>query len=190
MEVRSIGSEVRLRQNEITGLASVFYDGTPGTEYQLWAGAVERISPSAFDRALEEKHDVRCCFNHDPNHLLGRLSAGTLILRKESKGLRYSVPFDESDEDHRRVRAKIERGDLSGSSFQFRVRKEKWLEENGVDVRWVEDVDLIELGPVTFPAYDASSVQMRTDQAKQSHEQYRLARETKKRLENFKRNTT
>ena len=40
---------------------------------------VEIIRPGAFDEVLRNKPDVRCLFNHDPNQVLGRTAAGTLI---------------------------------------------------------------------------------------------------------------
>src|ERR1700728_2523684 len=76
--------------SEICGYGAVFYDGTPDTEYPMWPGAVERIMPGAFDRALRED-DVRGLFNHDPNLLLGRTASGTMRLRVDDVGLWYSI---------------------------------------------------------------------------------------------------
>ena len=77
---------------DVIGYAAVYYDGTPGTEYKLWDGFIERIAPGAFDRALKED-DVRCFFNHDPNWVLGSTGAEppTLQLSSDIVGLRYQV---------------------------------------------------------------------------------------------------
>ena len=149
-----------------TGIASVFYDGAPDTEYVLWddtAGrAVERIMPNAFDRALLERDDVVATFNHDPNWLLARTNSGTLELAKEQRGLRYRFNFDHTDPQHVALASKIRRGDLQGSSFAFTIEHESWSRENGQDVRSINAVRLHDVSMVTVPAYQASTVGMRS----------------------------
>jgi HK97 family phage prohead protease len=149
----------------LVGYAAVFYDeDDPGTQYQLFPGLVERIMPTAFDRCIRENQDVRGLFNHEPDNLLGRRSSGTMRLAVDQRGLLYEIDYDEDDPDHRRVMAKLERGDLTGSSFSF------WVPDGGqrfypedpaspaiLDVRELLDVDVLDVGPVTFPAYDATT---------------------------------
>ena len=149
----------------ITGYSAVFYRADePGTEYRLWEDMVERIRPNAFDRAIKEKHDVRALFNHDPNNLLGRSTSGTCKYSVDKTGLKYEITCDPNDPDHQRVIAKIERGDLTGSSFAFRPTKVTWEENDGADsVRWIDDVNLYDVGPVTFPAYEASTTGLRSE---------------------------
>ncbi len=145
----------------ISGYGAVFYDGSEGTEFELWRGAVERIMPEAFDRAIEEKDDVRGLFNHDPSALLGRTSAGTMRLDKDKRGLLYDI--DLSDTNVAQDVAKhIDRGDVSGSSFSFVVESEEWHEEGDVDVFEVRGVRLFDTGPVTYPAYTGTSAELRS----------------------------
>lgn len=144
----------------ITGFAAVYYDpADPGTEYKLWYDTVERIRPGAFTRAIGGD-DVRALFNHDPNHVLGRTKAGTLRLFDDAKGVRYEIdpPDTMSGRDTVTV---LQRGDVSGSSFSFvpdRVTFEEVRQEDGSwrYIRWVEDVTLYDVGPVTFPAYPST----------------------------------
>ncbi|MCC6493229.1 MAG: HK97 family phage prohead protease [Pirellulales bacterium] len=148
----------------IAGYAAVFYrPGDAATQCRLMDDAVERIRPGAFNRAPTERHDVRGLFNHDPDNLLGRTAAATLRLSVDSTGLRYEIDVDPADPDHSRVLAKIDRGDLTGSSFAFRPLKITWEENDGGDsIRWIEDLQLFDVGPVTFPAYEASSTGLRS----------------------------
>lgn len=169
MERRNLtrASAVRLESREdgskrITGIASVTYDGTPDTEYELWPGLRERISPGAFDRALKENHDVRALFNHDSNLVLGRTKSGTLKLSVTREGLAYEVtPADTTA--YRDTVAHLERGDVDGSSFAFMVTREEWLydQKRGVDIRDIKDVQLFDVGPVTYPAYEATTSAVR-----------------------------
>lgn len=161
-------AEVRIAEDgderQIVGYAAVTYDGTPDTEYELYEDYVERIMPGAFDRALAEKDDVRGLFNHDPDNLLGRTSAGTMALAVDKKGLRYEIqPGDTTMA--RDVVEHIKRGDVDGSSFAFRVTDEDIRKEDDVYIREISGVRLFDVGPVTYPAYTATTSGYRTEEA-------------------------
>jgi HK97 family phage prohead protease len=143
----------------ISGYASVFYDGTANTEYQLWEGVVERIMPGTFDRALQHD-DVRALFNHDPSDVLGRTAAKTLRLSVDKFGLAYSVDLGDT-QAARDVLEYIRRGDVTGSSFSFEVTDETEARENGKRVFEIRGVKLWDVGPVTFPAYTATTAEAR-----------------------------
>ena len=150
------------------GYAAVFYrESEPGTEYRLYEDGLERIKPGAFDRALNDGHDARGLYNHDSNHLLGRVSNDTCRLSVDAIGLRFEIPFNESDPDHQKVQAKIERGDLTGCSFAFSNVSADWEERNAdgktVQIRNITDLDLHDVGPVTYPAYEATEAGFRAD---------------------------
>jgi HK97 family phage prohead protease len=162
----------------IVGYGSVFFRADDhGTQYELFPKVLERVSPKAFDAALSRKDDARGLFNHDPSHVLGRLSAGTLRLSVDSRGLRYEIdpPDTQSGRD---VVELIRRGDVSGSSFSFSVDKQSWEElDDGTEIRTIEAVTLYDVGPVTFPAYESASTAVRSatdcDSARASLETWR-----------------
>ena len=162
---------------KITGYGAVFYsEGDESTEYELFDGVKERVNSRAFDRALQEKEDVRGLFNHNPDKLLGRISAGTMKIAKDKKGLRYEIGIDESDPDHQSVLAKIRRGDLTGSSFSFIPEKVEWSDEDGYEIRELLRVRLLDTGPVSFPAYESSTADLRSndnENVKKELEDYR-----------------
>ena len=174
----------------IRGYGAVFYrEGDPKTEYCLWddsyGRAVERIMPGAFDRALRQNQDVAGLFNHDPNLVLGRTSAGTMALTKDSIGLRYEIELGDTSVS-RDVQEYIRRGDVTGSSFSFTIPPggDRWTrtqDEDGkyFEVREVHDVELYDVGPVTFPAYQGTSAAVRSAEdaaeAKASREAARAA---------------
>ena len=147
----------------ISGYGAVYYNGTPGTEYQLARDLVERIMPGAFDRAAKDD-DVRGLFNHDPNFVLGRTTSGTMFLSTDKTGLWYdiSVGLTNSGAD---VIEHVARGDVSGSSFSFLIPPggEHWRRENGIDIREITAVELFDVGPVTFPAYEATTAEARQE---------------------------
>lgn len=160
IETRDNGKEV------ISGYAAVFHrEGDAGTEFRMRHDIVERIAPTAFDRAMKENHDARALLNHDSNYLLGKRSAGTLRLSVDNVGLRYEIDYNPDDPQHVSVRAKIQRGDMTGSSFAFSIngaKGQRFDKLKDYDVRNILDVDLYDVGPVTFPAYEGTTTGMRS----------------------------
>ena len=145
----------------ITGYASVFYrEDDEGTEYDLGYGIIERIANTAFDRALKEKQDVVCRFDHEEP--LGRSSSGTLRMKVDNIGLYYEcdVPDTQCGRDTATL---IERGDIQGSSFAFRATVVEWMDEGeSGSVRMIKDCNLYDVGPVVFPAYASTTTGVRS----------------------------
>ena len=145
----------------IVGYAAVFYDGLPGTQFEIFTDFIERIMPGAFDRAMSEGDDVRALFNHNVDYVLGRRGAKTMSLSVDDIGLRYDIrPGDTTV--GKDVIEHIRREDVTGSSFSFRVTDQDFRTEDGVDIREITGVELFDVGPVTFPAYDATTAGMRS----------------------------
>jgi Escherichia/Staphylococcus phage prohead protease len=150
--------------SHIEGHAAVF-----NQNYVLWDGGnyrvVEIVKPGTFTRALKEKQDVRSLFNHEPDNLLGRTAAGTLVLDQDTVGLAYDCELPDT-QVARDVGTLVERKDITGCSFAFTVTKQTTREEktDGVTIytREIEDVDLFDVGPVTFPAYEGTDVKARS----------------------------
>lgn len=144
----------------IVGYGAVFFRASdPGTVYAWWGDIEERIMPGAFDRAVRED-DVRGLFNHSPHYVLGRTKAGTMRLSVDEKGLRYEIDAPDTQAGRDAV-ASIRRGDIDGSSFSFVTTDEEWIKEGGKQVRLVRGVQLFDVGPVTFPAYEATTADTR-----------------------------
>lgn len=152
---------------QLEGYAAVFHsEGDPGTEYELWSDpsmrAVERIARGAFRNAIQEGDDVRALLNHNSDALLGRTMSGTLRISEDDQGLAYSVDLPDTQLG-KDVAELVGRGDISGSSFGFIVEQESWREdeiEGGMRlaIRTIESVRLLDVGPVTYPAYGGTSV--------------------------------
>ena len=132
-------------------------------------GFVEKIVPGAFDRALAEKQDCRCLFNHDSSRVLGRVSSGTLKLSSDDKGLKFRCALDPNQQAHRDLYAAVKRGDISDCSFAFSPNGEDGHDFDDVRqqdgswlmIRTLKDVNLYDVSAVTHPAYNDTSVQAR-----------------------------
>lgn len=160
-ETRCYLGEVRAEKTKedspahIIGLASVF-----DSRSELIFGFREIIKPGAFDDVLSD--DVRGLFNHDPNYILGRTTAGTLTLSVNERGLNYDIIAPDTQTIRDLVLAPMQRGDINQSSFAFNVARDgdDWYQdEDGVVIREINRISrLYDVSPVTYPAYqDADS---------------------------------
>jgi HK97 family phage prohead protease len=184
------GPEIRFAEGQKVGLAyRAATDSEPkapeafvgkaivtGVRSKNLGGFVEIIDKEALKDA--DLSDVKGLFNHDRNYVLGTTGAGTLELTVDSDGgLSYRIAYDPLDPDHVRVMRKIERGDVVGSSFAFRVAPNgaDWnYDDDGVYVRTVTKISRVsDVCPVTDPAYADTEAAQRslTDYQQQRSQQ-------------------
>ncbi len=164
-ERRLVTSSVQVRKkgeqlSEIEGHGALFNVETVIGDYFR-----EVILPGAFSDTVATD-DIRVLFNHSPDYVLGRQSAGTADVVEDRTGLRYSALLNPDDPDAMAVGAKIKRRDVTGSSFSFTVENdddEEWVRDDPakLPLRRIKRAKVYDVGPVTFPAYDATTVSAR-----------------------------
>lgn len=129
----------------------------------------EIIKPGAFDDVL--KDDTRALFNHDPSLILARSKngEGTLDLAVDEVGLRYEFEIPDTSAG-RDLHESLKRGDVDQSSFGFIVAPggDVWEERSDEDgknfiTRTINKIgSLLDVSPVTYPAYPDASVALRS----------------------------
>lgn len=160
---RGIGAPIRFETRSEDGeLYIEGYFAVYNSEYELWPGASEIIKPGAFAESIHQ--DVRALINHDTSLVLGRTTAGTLVLRDDpERGLWGSIKINRDDSDAMNLYSRVQRGDVDQCSFGFEIGRETFVDLGGGACRWeIEQVDpLYEVSVCTFPAYKETSVQAR-----------------------------
>lgn len=145
------------------------------------------------DGALAETdlRDVRFLVNHNTDMIpLARSrnnnANSTMQMEAiEGKGMMIRVDLDtENNADAKALYSAVERGDISGMSFMFSIDGDKWDDkESDHPTRTVTKIGKVyEVSAVTFPAYEATSIQARgfadaLDSAKASLESARAEAE-------------
>lgn len=152
LERRTVIGEVESRAQGsniyVEGYASVFEKRSGNL-----GGFVEKVRNTAFNKTVKES-DVRALWNHDPQYVLGRSSAKTLELSVDNNGLYYRALLPNTTYG-RDLAELLERRDVRESSFTFFKVQDDWgLTEDGYPERSLIEVGLIDVAPVTFPAYD------------------------------------
>jgi HK97 family phage prohead protease len=152
-------SEFRPELRKVAGDANPHIAGYGSVYNKLsrnLGGFVERVNPGSFRNAEGAGWpDVVCRYNHSDDYLLGTTKSGTLQLRTDGTGLFYDVipPSFRSD-----ILELCERGDITSSSFAFRVPDggDDWTHSSdfgGMPLRTLLDLELVDVAPVNTPAY-------------------------------------
>lgn len=154
-ELRSAGGD---SPQHIVGYASVFNK----LSRKLAGGFVERVNPSAFRSSKEAGFEgVVCRWNHNDDFLLGTIAGRTLAIGYDDNGLAYDVLPPNSET---KVMELMRRGDVTSSSFAFRNVEggDDWaLSDFGMPLRTLLSLELIDVAPVTTPAYPDATAAVR-----------------------------
>lgn len=158
-QLRTISSEFNTRDDggnlSIEGYFAVF-----GSVYEIAPGMSESIAPGAFDNTLSG--DIRALINHDTTLVLGRTKAGTLNLRTDNRGLWGHIDVNPNDSDAMNLYERVKRGDVDQCSFGFDIIDEETEFHEDGSVHWtIKEVELYEVSPCTFPAYEETSIAAR-----------------------------
>lgn len=124
----------------------------------------EVIEPTALD-ALFAKGTPDTRGRMDHKIVLGRTKNNTLILQKTEKGIEYDIFVNAADTEAMDAYRKVQRGDVDGASFMFTVAPggETWEMQDDIPLRRVKEIDqLMDVGPVTYPAYPQASANARS----------------------------
>jgi uncharacterized protein len=163
-ERRAVNYEARMVSddsgNYVEGYAAKF-----DTRSEDFGGWEETIATGAFDDVLGD--DVRALIDHNPEKIIGRSKSGTLSLVVDDIGLKYRALIPDTTYGND-LKKSLERGDIDQSSFGFRVKDADWETRDGKEVRVIKKLErLFDVSPVTFPAYQDTSVAKRSLQEQQ-----------------------
>ena len=146
-------------------------EGTPivfnqETKLQDWAGEyIERIDPHALDDA--DLKDVRLFINHDTDKIaLARTKngKGTMSFSIDEEGMHIKANLDtENNAEARALYSAIQRGDMDGMSFMFRIQDQEWQNlDSDCPTRVIKKISIVhEVSVVNFPAYPQTSIDAR-----------------------------
>lgn len=160
LEVRTLVEPVEFRGSGDGKIVAAGYAYVFRKLSQNLGGFVEMVDVGAGKKSLQEQ-DVRALKNHDPNLLLGRLGAGTLRMTEDDTGGAYEIDLPDTTAG-RDLAVELERRDIIGSSFGFRLVEDEWGEtEQGFPLRTLKQFSIRDVGPVTFPAYTDTTSALR-----------------------------
>jgi len=129
-------------------------------EITLYPGYREVLMPGCFAEALG-KRDVRLLYQHDSRAVAARMGNDTLTLEEDDDGLRFEAQPNMDTSAGSDMVGAIKRGDVDKMSVGFQLRQGDYKVEekdDGTILYVIERADLWEVSPVTWAAYDGTSV--------------------------------
>lgn len=154
--------EVRARaddeENETLGISGYVVKWDSRSQL-IWGYFYEKVAKGAFTRALEE-NVIKALWNHRTDYVLGSTKSGTLRLKEDKVGLYFEIDLPNNTWGKDAYES-IQRGDVDGVSFGFYIYEDgdtwEWIKDEGVYERTLLAVNLFEVSPTPFPAYEESS---------------------------------
>ena len=171
MERRSYQFDVKAEKRE-DGVNTI--SGTPivySSPTDIGGWFREIIEPGALDGA--DLKDVPLLVNHNDRMIPVARSRrnnanSTMRLMITDRGLDIEADLDtERNDTARALYSAIERKDITGMSFMFRIKNERWEDlDSDYPTRYIEKFEAIgEVSAVTHPAYEATAIDVRSKEA-------------------------
>ena len=172
LEIRSNGT-LSATGKTLTGYAAVFNSEAVLGDFS------EVIRQGAFAKSLATGSNIRALYQHQGDALLGTTRGGTLQLREDAKGLAFELALPDTSHG-KDLAILVGRGDVAGCSFGFRVALggDRWEQRGDTLVRELLNVDLVEITLTSDPAYQDTTVAMRSRSANVCTDSRRLWIET------------
>ena len=172
LEIRSNGT-LSATGKTLTGYAAVFNSEAVLGDFS------EVIRQGAFANSLATGSNIRALYQHQGDALLGTTRGGTLQLREDAKGLAFELALPDTSHG-KDLAILVGRGDVAGCSFGFRVAPggDRWEQRGATLVRELIDVELVEITLTSDPAYQDTTVAMRSRSANVCTDSRRLWIET------------
>ena len=162
---RSMQTKAELRTADTEEMVIEGYFIVFDTDTEIFKGYYERIDKHALDNTISG--DIRCLLNHDSNYVLGRTTSRTLALSLDAHGLYGKVVINPKDADAVNAYERVKRGDVSQASFMFEILQREITDTSDGVLETIKDLKLYEISIVTFPAYETTSVQARSEEVHQ-----------------------
>lgn len=140
---------------------AVARDSRPIKDKKTGQRFIEQIVPKVFERALSRASEVKLLLNHDSSRELGS-TKNNLELYEDAIGLRAHAVVTDAE-----VIEKARKRELRGWSFGFIVKEASEEDAgNGMQRRYVEDMDLIEVSIIDnrkLPVYTGTLIEARAE---------------------------
>lgn len=164
--VRMVKGQVRTEGDGNT-LVGYFTRFNSPTIIDSWEGNFKEIwAPGSLNRTIKNNRaNIKVLFNHGMDPSIGDKPLGRAsIIQADEVGGYAEVPLSATsyNED---IKALLRDQAIDGMSVRFSVPKggDVWeYPDKGLPIRTITEAKLYEFGPVTFPAYSATSVGVRS----------------------------
>jgi HK97 family phage prohead protease len=163
-ETRMSRGELETDGRTLAGYLSVF--DSPTTINERGGQFIERMKPGSFKKTVREggAEKVKVMFDHGLGPM--QLPIGKMQdLREDATGLYFEARLSDIPFNNETLIPLIQDRAIEGTSFRGVFTKDEWRKpttRDGLRERDVHEVALVEGGPVTWPAYQATTIGLRS----------------------------
>lgn len=147
------------KEEFISGMGIVY-----NSETEILPGIFESVRPGAFSKSLNRFNEIKSFINHDPSLILSTTrSTPPLEITDNEQSLFFVSPIPPTSYG-RDLAINVDRGNISGASFSFMIHEggEVYsIDDQGNYHREIISAEIYEVGPVTNPAYQQTTVALR-----------------------------
>lgn len=165
-------SNIQIRKDENGNETKTIFGTIPFNSDSLlisdwWDEYIEQIAPTAFNKTLADRSEVKAFVNRDDGEIIGSSNAGTLRMHTEEDGLHFEVDVPNTTVGNDAWET-IKRGDCTTLSFGFiPVNYTETIEKDEDGTKFIRrtltEVKLLEISVcVAFPAYPEGSTNARS----------------------------
>ncbi|MBU3216654.1 HK97 family phage prohead protease [Clostridium estertheticum] len=152
-----------------------------------YMGFYEEVATGAFDKTLADGHNIFSMFNHNDDKILGSTRANSLKLSIDEVGLAFELRINDKISYANDLYELVQEGSIDGCSFGFYVIDDSWVTTTeGIDLRIIKEIELIECTLTPFPAYLDSQASCRSftkfEESKTKDEEIRLLKSKQENL--------
>lgn len=170
LETRNYEVKLETRQSEA---GESIVEGRPivfGEKADIGGWFEETIDRGALDGT--DLTDVRLCLNHYTGYVYARSRrnnpSSTMQINTDANGLTFVARLDTKNSPKAAdFYSAVQRGDIDKMSFMFSVDEDRWEDlDTDYPKRHITKIGtVVEISAVTFPAYDATSINARSKEA-------------------------
>lgn len=170
LETRNYEVKLETRQSEA---GESIVEGRPivfGEKADIGGWFEETIDRGALDGT--DLTDVRLCLNHYTGYVYARSRrnnpSSTMQISTDANGLTFVARLDTKNSPKAAdFYSAVQRGDIDKMSFMFSVDEDRWEDlDTDYPKRHITKIGtVVEISAVTFPAYDATSINARSKEA-------------------------
>lgn len=143
----------------LEGYAAVFNTPTPISDQR--GDYIETIAPGAFKNSINRRMPA-LMFNHGKSRPIGDIPIGKVeVIREDPRGLYVKARLVDNPTVNI-LRDAIRDGAIPGMSFFAKIVRDSWSAQGKQRFCTLKELALSELGPVTSPAYQSTSVAVRS----------------------------
>lgn len=163
MEIRKLNFNLEKDENNhLTGVIQTGKMSHVLGKEKKWREVIGKgVFAKAIANAFANNRDIDFISDHDDSKILASTKNNSFELREDEDGLHISAEVTPTSYG-KDVLELVKSGIITGLSFGMIVNSQRWSKcDDGIDLRYIDDIELFEVSAVRTPAYPLTNLENR-----------------------------